>query len=217
MKQKNIFLRSEGDAWFERNRQAIDERNYEKDDLIISAVLEISNQYAKAEKLKILEIGCGEARRLAWLAERMKHDVYGIEPSVKAVQQACSYGVDARQGTADELPFDSESFDILIFGFSLYLCDQDDLFKIAAEADRVLKSDAWLLIQDFYSKTPIKREYHHKPGVYSTKMDYQSLFVWHPAYTCYRHTVFHHSKPLFTDEAQEWVATTVMRKKNLGD
>jgi len=213
MKQKNIFLQSEGDAWFERNHQAIDGRDYGKDDIVILKVLEISEQYKEVENLKILEIGCGEARRLAWLAEHMKCDVYGIEPSMKAVQQACLHGVDARQGTADVLPFDSASFDILIFGFSLYLCDQEDLFKIAAEADRVLKPDAWLLIQDFYSKIPIKREYHHKHGLYSTKMDYQSLFVWHPAYTCYSQTVFHHSKPLFTDESQEWVATTVMRKK----
>jgi len=93
------------------------------------------------------------------------------------------------------------------------LCDRQDLFRIAQEANRVLKSDSWLVINDFYAPHPIKREYHHKPGVYSYKMDYRQLFSWHPAYTCFAHKVTFHGRNEFTDEAQEWVATSVMRKK----
>jgi len=74
-----------------------------------------------------------------------------LEPSNEAVYQAISLGLDARVGTADVIPFQDKSFDIVIFGFCLYLCDRDDLFKIAAEADRVLKTPGWLLIKDFYS------------------------------------------------------------------
>lgn len=216
MKQKNIFLQSEGDAWFERNHRVIQERDYEKDDIVVAALVEISKlPKFKKEKLRILEVGCGEGRRLNWLAEHLGCQVYGVDPSAKAIQQACLRGVNAQQGTADHLPFESGIFDIIIFGFCLYLCDQEDLFKIAAEADRILKSDAWLLIRDFYSPTPVKHDYHHKPGVYSTKMDFRSLFEWHPAYTCYRHTIYPSSIEQFTDDSQEWVGTSVMRKKQL--
>lgn len=37
-KQKDIFLESEGNAWFERNRVAIEERNFGENDPIICAI-----------------------------------------------------------------------------------------------------------------------------------------------------------------------------------
>ena len=43
-------------------------------------------------------------------------------------------------GTADKLPFEDQSVDILVYGFCLYLCDREDMFNIAAEANRVIKS-----------------------------------------------------------------------------
>lgn len=215
MKQKDIFLRSEADAWFERNQQSAAKRNFETDDPVTAATVEIAHlpEYAdRHERIQILEIGCGEGRRLSWLSENLGADVFGVEPSAMAVEQACSRGVKAQRGTADNLPFEKAKFDILIFGFCLYLCDRQDLFRVAQEADRVLKPDAWLLINDFFAPTPVRREYHHKPGVFSYKMDYRALFDWHPAYTCYAHRLNHHGQSSFTDASQEWVATSVMRK-----
>ena len=123
-----------------------------------------------------------------------------------------SLGVHAQVGTADQLPFADKSFDVVIFGFCLNLCDRDDLFKIAAEADRVLKNPGWLLLKDFYSPTPLAREYHHKASVYSYTMDYKILFTWNPDYSVYPHRVAHHTGDVHTDDRQEWVATSVLRK-----
>jgi len=216
MQQKNVFLCSEADAWFERNQQAVSKRDFSTDDSVTAAVVEMAqlSQYAdRREKMQILEIGCGEGRRLSWLSENLGADVFGVEPSAKAVEHAFSRGIRLQRGTADSLPFESEKFDVLIFGFCLYLCDRQDLFRIAQEADRVLKPDAWLVINDFFAPTPVRREYHHKPGVFSYKMDYRSIFDWHPAYTCYSHKLNGHGKGSFTDDRQEWVATSIMRKK----
>ena len=218
MKQKDIFLQSEGDAWFDRNRQAIAKRDFEHNDSIVAAILEIiANTSDNCESLHILEVGCGSGERLAWLSELLRCNVYGVDPSEKAVSQACMSRVTAQKGTAEELPFASSSFDILIFGFCLYLCDRQDLFRIAMEADRVLKPNAWLVIHDFFAQQPIKNEYYHKHGVYSYKMDYRSLFTGHPYYTCYSHRLDHHQKRQFTDDLHEWVATSVLRKKALHD
>ena len=57
MKQKNIFLNSEADAWFDRNKEKLSKRNFE-DDNVVRAVLDISKSSSNA-MLKILEIGCG--------------------------------------------------------------------------------------------------------------------------------------------------------------
>ncbi|WP_428995768.1 class I SAM-dependent methyltransferase [Lamprobacter modestohalophilus] len=161
----------------------------------------------------MLEIGCGAGERLAWLQANQGYDCSGIEPSAQAVACAKASGINATQGTAEHLPYDNATFEIVIFGFCLYLCDRSDLFRIASEADRVLKSPGWLLIYDFYADKPTRRPYHHAQGLYSYKMDYRSLFSWHPSYTCYKHEILHHMDSCFTDDPQEWVALSVLRKE----
>jgi SAM-dependent methyltransferase len=214
MLQKNIFLESEADAWFERNHAAVAQRDYSSNDSLTSSIVGLIGEASlnASGAIKILEIGCGEGRRLEWLAKNTVAEVYGVEPSQKAVEIAISRGVQAKRSTADEILFEDGIFDIVIFGFCLYLCDRKDLFKIATEADRVLKDKSWLVIQDFYSTTPIERDYHHFLGLKSYKMDYKSLFDWHPSYYCYSHQVHHHGSATFTDNPSEWVATSVLRK-----
>jgi len=164
MKQKDIFLAGEADQWFYRNHTALNSKIFDLSDLVVAAISNIVSSSSDKNRLKILEIGCGEASRLAWLADNFGVEVCGLEPSAKAVEFAISKGVNAQQGTADWLPYEDQTFDVVIFGFCLYLCDRDDLFKIAQEADRVLKKESWLIINDFFSPTPISRDYHHKQG-----------------------------------------------------
>ena len=207
MKQKEIFLQSEGDAWFTRNQQAVAARKLPDDDPLLCEILDIHTIGAK-----VLEVGCGDGTRLAWLKNNLNVDCYGIEPSAQAVAAACAKGLNVQQGTADVLPFDDKSYDIVIFGFCLYLCDREDLFRISSAADRVLRAPGWLMIQDFFSPMPSAKTYHHRPGVLSYKMDYRTLFNWHPDYECMTHKLRHHSEGGFTDEQDEWVAVSILRK-----
>ncbi|MDF1815521.1 MAG: class I SAM-dependent methyltransferase [Verrucomicrobiales bacterium] len=207
MAQKDVFLESEGDAWFARNN--IGDSFSPDTDSILGELLELSKVDSETS---ILEIGCGGGERLVAIHERTGSLVSGIDPSGQAVEKAKGNGVDAHQGTAESLPFDDSRFDIVIFGFCLYLCDPEDLFQIASEANRVLKKSGWLLIKDFYNPSPHRREYHHKEGIQSHKMDFTSLFTWHPSFTCFSHKVEHHSVTGYTDDPGEWVATSVLRK-----
>jgi len=209
MKQKNIFSKSEGNAWFDRNTKSLNKCNYPDSDMVLVEMMNISDLPKNA---KVLEIGCGDGARLNWLKEECNFDCYGLDPSEKAVELANKRGIKAYQGTADQLPFKTDEFDIVIFGFCLYLCDREDLFQISYEADRVLKKSSWLLILDFYSKTPRKVEYHHYSGLFSYKMDYRELFMWHPSYVTFSHKVFHHSEHSYTDDENEWVALSMLRK-----
>lgn len=210
MKQKEIFLQSEGDAWFTRNQQGVAGRKLPDNDALLRELLDF--QPVNAGGLKVLEVGCGDGTRLAWVKNNLNADCYGVEPSAQAVAAARVKGINALQGTADALPFDSQSFDIVIFGFCLYLCDREDLFRIASEANRVLRSPGWLMIMDFFSPIPRARTYHHCPGVQSYKMDYRTLFTWHPDYECMTHKIRHHSEASYTDDSDEWIAVSVLRK-----
>lgn len=208
--QKNIFWDSEGDAWLERNQIALTQMSLPDQDKLLPDLLELPLQ----PKMKVLEIGCGSAERLVWLQENLALECSGIDPSVKAVEIARSNGVDAYQGTADNLPFDNESFDVVIFGFCLYLCDRKDLCQIVKEADRVLKRQSWLVILDFFTPIPISRPYHHFSGIFSYKMDYRTLFDWNPSYICMTHKVRHHVDNNYTDEVQDWISLSIFRKSN---
>ncbi len=206
-----MFLESEGDAWFSRNVYSVNTRKLPESDSLLEKVRNLP--LSPGGGVKILEIGCGNGRRLNWLQENLGFECHGIDPSPQAIRMAEGYGVHAQVGTADMLPFDDSMFDVVAFGFCLYLCDREDLFRIAAEADRVLKIPGWLLIRDFYSPTPQKREYHHRAGLFSYKMDYRKLWTWNPLYTCLFHEVTHHSRSdEYTDDPNEWVATSVLRK-----
>jgi ubiquinone/menaquinone biosynthesis C-methylase UbiE len=128
------------------------------------------------------------------------------------VARASERGVHAVLGTADTLDFPDSSFDIVIYGFCLYLCDDVDLFRIAAQGDRVLRSPGWLLILDFDSASPMYRPYHHAPGLVSRKMNYQSMFAWHPGYSLGSYEKFDHASQHWTDDPQEWVSLACLRK-----
>ena len=212
MKQKEVFLQSEGDAWFNRNRQGVTSVKLPEGDPILREILEAYRCNELNADSRILEIGCGQGRRLGWLKDTYGAQCFGIEPSGAAVAVAKNSGLSVSQGVADSLPFEDQFFDLVIFGFCLYLCDREDLFRIASEADRVLRSPGWIAIQDFYSSTPILKDYHHKPGVKSHKMDYSSLFTWHPDYECLARKVQAHGAQGYTDDMNEWVSVFMIRK-----
>lgn len=211
--QKEIFLESEADEWFKRNAEVTLSRDFSQD-LVVQAIAQIRKMNTDSEPLAIMEVGAGAGGRLEWLGQvEGVGSVQGIEPSLLAVESANARGLSILQGTADRLPYEDESFDVVIFGFCLYLCDRRDLFQIANETNRVLKPNGWIIIQDFYSPIPMAKPYHHKPGVSSFKMDYRKLFDWNPMYVCYSHDVHAHGGGAYTDDAQEWVAISVLRKR----
>jgi len=206
--QKNIFLENEGDNWFERNKNI----SKKEDDEIVKII-----DYLELKYNSLLEIGCSTGYRLNLLKSDNK-DLYGIDPSAKAIEYGLKNykNLKLSQGTADSLNFESDKFEIVVFGFCLYLADRDDLFKIAFEADRVLKNNGHIIILDFEPPIEHKNEYHHKNGVFSYKMDYSKMFSWNSRYTLkYKH-VFNHgggSKEIFDKDSR--VSISVLFKNDL--
>ena len=106
-------------------------------------------------------------------------------------------------------------FDIIVYGFCLYLCDRNDLFKIASEGNRVLRKNGFIIIYDFYSESYSQNAYHHLNGIFSYKMDYSKLFCWHPAYTQMKLQLGSHNSAYITDDENERVALSVIRKLDI--
>ncbi len=176
--QKRAFRNGEGDAWWARNSKRLVYR-YGYTEPVMMAVMDLP------QPRSVLEIGCAGGGRLALLWAHMDADCSGIDPSREAIEAGREQWpeLNLKVATADKLPHLDDSFDIVIFGFCLYLVDRGDLFKVVSEADRVLRDGGHLVIYDFAAHTPHRVAYHHRDGIYSYKADYAALFAANPAYT----------------------------------
>lgn len=221
MKQKDIFKSTEGNKYFERNMDVLNKRDYSKN-LIVKEIAHLiddkqaDNFFNNEDKVRLLEIGCGDGGMLEYLQNNYNIDCYGIDPSDKAIEKTKARGVRAKIGTADKLDFNDNTFDIIHFGFCLYLCDREDLFAIAKEANRVNKNKSIIIMEEFYSQNNVKNKYSHQDNIFSFKMDYRNLFTWHPYYVTFKHMILHHKNHqavnLFTDKIDEWVSIAILRK-----
>lgn len=172
MKQAETMLKTEADAWFERNRDRLG-RFDSVSDMIEHIGLKPTN---------VLEVGCANGWRLAKLRDKYGCNIMGIEPSQKAGIEAAELRVPVMQGTASQLPFLPETFDLIIFGFCLYLTDPEDWLRIAAEADAALAPDGHIIIHDFETFSPHARKYEHQDGMLSYHIEWPDLWRGHPGY-----------------------------------
>lgn len=208
--QKREFLAAEGDQWFARNRAALAAPSLLRE-LVVGRV---TAQLAIGSRVRVLEIGCGEGRNLAALAASHPIEGHGIEPSREAVTIGSAQfpALALRTGTADELPYEDCAFDVVWFGFCLYLVDRTLLMRAVAEADRVLRDSGVLAIVDFDPEVPCVRPYHHLSGLHSYKMDYARLFLANPAYVLAEKHATSHTTGRWESDPQERVALTICRK-----
>lgn len=212
MRQNETFVLGEGDAWFQRNKvKGANTGQVSRDPVICGA----SRLFLAPNN--ILEIGCANGWRLAELAQRYGANCTGIDPSQTAISEALDSNPahTFHVGTAESLPLDDSSIDLLIFGFCLYLTDPCDHFRIVYEADRVLKDGGILCVYDFAPGRPYRNAYSHKPGIYSHKMDFAELFLAHPSYRRLERAYSEHQKP-FSFNQDEAVAADFL-KKNCAD
>lgn len=176
VRQRDIFLASEGNAWFERNKHRLGQRD------------PVSEAIEKAGIIpnNVLEIGCANGWRLARLRDKYGCEVTGIDPSLDACLEAARLGVSTYQATANNLPVRSRSYDLVIFGFCLYLTDPSDWFQIVAEADMVLRPGGHIVIHDFSIRDDggeaFARPYKHRDDVMSYHADFPHLWLAHPLY-----------------------------------
>lgn len=139
---------------------------------------------------RVLEVGCGNGWRLKAWRDRYGCEVYGIDPSAKAVKEGNkTLGKALTVGTADKLPYPDSCFDVVVMGFCLFLTEPKDWFRIVAEADRVLAMNGFVFVYDFVTARPFllqnwgppeatKEETSHGVTLY----EFNNLWLGHPCY-----------------------------------
>lgn len=203
--QKNIFKESEGNQWFKRNL-AVEN---------ISEVFKSLGNYLNSSS-RVLEIGCSYGKNLNYLNENFGCECYGIDPSEKAINHGSKIypELNLNVGTADDIKFSDEYFDMVIYGFCLYLVDRRDLSKIVSEGDRLIKDTGYLAVIDFDTPIPLVRKYVHYSGVKTFKYDYSSIFLSFPHYSLAEKVSFSHQDTIFNEDINERCSLTVLFKNH---
>jgi SAM-dependent methyltransferase len=182
VRQADIFLESEGNAWFDRNKDRLGMRDPVSDAIEMVGIVPDN----------VLEVGCANGWRLARLRDKYRCKVLGLDPSMNAIREGM---VPIFQGTAENLPRSTgERFDLIIYGFCLYLTEPSDWLRIAAEADMVLRPGGHIVIHDFSIRDngheAFGRPYEYRQGVMSYHVDFASFWLSHPLYS---HTAWYKS------------------------
>jgi ubiquinone/menaquinone biosynthesis C-methylase UbiE len=197
---RDSFLAGTGDRWF-LERQLVDSR---REDWVHKGI-----EILKLNPSQILEVGCGDGWRLSNLKKRYPScNCCGVDPSGLAIMNA-PLDIMAQRGTAQCLPYVADQFDIVIYGFCLYCCDREDLFRIAAEGDRLVKKGGHIIIEDFYPEFPQYNVCPDDTDIMTYKMNYGNLWSWHPAYEM----VFRNVIPAHASQAGDKVAVQIFHKK----
>lgn len=202
--QKSAFLTREGDHYFERNGTKLAFR---------TPIVDVINSIGLPHPKTVLEVGCSTGAQLDQMVRAFDAEGYGIEPSQKAVDDGGKLfpALKLRQGTADVLPYDDAQFDLVVFGGCLYLCDPADYFKIAYHADRVLAPGGLLVVFDWATDLPYSNPYQHADGLRAYKMDFTSMFRWHPRYRLLSRTYYENTEP-YTFEPNDQQAVDLLLK-----
>lgn len=189
MNQGAIFRESEGDAWFRRNRKAL-ETVVERD---IPLRLLADGVPALGPDSTVLEVGCSNGWRLNELQRRYDCDAYGIDVSTEAIQDGLrrfpglNLAVASATGAASRTP----RADLVIVFFVCHWIARDELLPSLAAIDRAVGEGGYLLLGDFLPDAYTEVPYHHRPGLFTYKSDYATPFIM-AGYRVVRETVFNH-------------------------
>ena len=117
---------------------------------------------------KVLELGVANGKTLVSILRQKPSEVYGIDFSGKAVEKSKGvFGdkVNLIVGDAKDLPFEDNSFDVVIAYYIINNSIKKDRFKIIKEIYRVLKKKGICVFEDFsIGDFRNKGKYHGKDG-----------------------------------------------------
>ncbi len=212
MNQGDLFKEGEGDTYFRRNTAAkLSPQVSERLDALLTNL--------PLTPTKILEIGCSNGLCLEYLRRHTGAECHGIDLSKDAVMSGSNAFPDLKLQVADaaDLPYPIETFDCVLFGFCLCWLAPETLFRVAAEADRVLKPGGALVIIDFDVPYSYRNTYKHKEGIYSYKSHWRDMFLWHPSYSLVSVQATSIQAHRFRVEVDERMTCSILYKAELDD
>ena len=138
---------------------------------------------------RILDIGCGTGSFTVLLKRRRADvDVVGLDPDPKALRRAkakatrAGVSVQFDQGFADELPYESKSFDRVFSSLMFHHLDEQTQQKTLSEVLRVLKPGGSFHLLDFASSdhSSPPSDSHESSSHHSHSLHSHLMHLFHP-------------------------------------
>lgn len=193
MKQDDVFIGGEGDAWFRRNRNAL--QNKGKHDWPLALIDQLDGRDSIGS---VIELGCANGWRLGRLQETLPSRLVGVDASAEAIADGRERypGITLLHGPLADVPV-QEEFDLTIVFFVLHWVDRSSLARCIGEIDRVTRDGGLLVLGDFLPDNPQRRHYHHLPEqrLYTYKQDYVKIFEAMGTYREIARATFDHEYP----------------------
>jgi ubiquinone/menaquinone biosynthesis C-methylase UbiE len=207
--QEKIFMESEGDAWFNRNCLNISNTEEFHEINWVGEQLEPFIQSIQ----NVLELGCSSGEKLNALCIFFAAKGIGVDPSGKAIEFAKSKFAGTQleffQGTADNLAFDSQSQDLVVAGFCLYLVDDDKIDESLIKLTQLVKPGGFLVITDFDFGEVVQVPYIHDSRIRTFKRDYHQLISRFQNFYLVAKRSFSHSSPNFNLDRDQRISTLI--------
>jgi SAM-dependent methyltransferase len=165
---------------------------------LITSVHDIINDLVEVGSRRVLDVGCGSGRLVRWLEGRGA-SATGLETQGKLVMQAREMEPVGKEeyveAGGEDMPFDDESFDLVIFSYSLHHVPAAAMRAALMEARRVLRyrgqvlviepvadGDYFELVRLIDDETRVRRlafEAIHDEDAHGLRLDTERLFrMW---------------------------------------
>lgn len=175
-----IFDTNDADAWYIRNAAALTAARCD-DDPVTRAIEDAGILTGDARR--VCELGASNGWRLAGLSQRYPDHAYtAMDLSPKAVaagQEAWPHLCYSANGLEATGAVDG-AFNVAIVSYVLHWIDRDALPTVVREIDRILTGGGVLVLADFWPTEPIDVPFKHRPGLWTYKRDYRTLFKGWP-------------------------------------
>ena len=152
------------------------------------------------KNMKVLDVGCGTGVHLD-IYRRSGCKLYGIDNSPSMLDVArIRLGVDAELRLADatKMPYESNTFDLIVCMLVLHEMDQRTRMSVIAEMKRVLKTKGHILLIDFHAG-PVRplKGWLTKPVIFLSEMA-----AGRRHFRNYRHFISIHGLPSLIEESR---------------
>tara|TARA_X000000950_G_scaffold288405_1_gene405020 strand:+ start:220 stop:858 length:639 start_codon:yes stop_codon:yes gene_type:complete len=163
--QEKLFLLNEADKYFERN-------TIKPNQFILNAV----NFLQPGSNDDIFEIGCSSGATLNKIASLYGSNVYGLDPSKKAIIFGKKKYKLKNIHTNTFLNFKSKKkFDIIINGGFLYLTPNNVINKTLLKIFKTMKVNSYFIFWDYDTPYDYINNWKYNKGVKSYKRNYLKI------------------------------------------
>jgi ubiquinone/menaquinone biosynthesis C-methylase UbiE len=128
----------------------------------------------------VLDVGCGNGQMLKKLCKNFNSKGIGVEPSELSINLLRNYFqshplITFEKASVHTLPFESDQFDLVLVNSVLHWVGRNEYLQSLGELIRVTKK--YLVVMDFVASQDYKVLYHHRPGFFTYKSDFEKLIL----------------------------------------